>query len=72
MRQQVVSARKKTGLRLLEAKSGALRAAQSLDERAHDMLTWPIDEGTVRFNAVIISSVVTSLIVRALFAAVGF
>jgi len=36
------------------------------------MLTWPIDEGTVRFNAVIISSVVTSLIVRALFAAVGF
>ena len=45
MRQLVVSALQETGLRVLEAKSGALRAAQSLEERAHDMLTWPIDEG---------------------------
>jgi hypothetical protein len=56
----------------LERQSGALRAAQSLDERAHNVLTWPINEGTVKFIAVVITSVVTSLIVRALFAALGF
>jgi hypothetical protein len=57
---------------VMEAQSAALRVAQSLDERAHNLLTWPIDEGTVKFTAVVITSVVTSLIVRALFAAVGF
>ena len=56
----------------MEARSAALRVAQSLDERAHNLLTWPINEGTVRFIAVVITSVLTSLIVRALFAAVGF
>jgi hypothetical protein len=56
----------------LEAQSNALRAAQSLDERAQSLLTWPIAEGTLRFLAVVITGVVTSLIVRGLFAALGF
>ena len=55
----------------LEASSSALSVAQSLDERAAGLPTWPIDEGTARFVVVIITGVVTSLIVRALFAAVG-
>ena len=55
----------------LEAQSGALGAARSLDERAQSLQTWPIDEGTLRFVAVIVSGVVTSLVVRAVFAALG-
>jgi hypothetical protein len=64
--------RKDPNLDVMEAQSAPLRVAQSIDERAHNMLTWPIDEGTVKFIAVVVTSVVTSLIVRALFAAVGF
>jgi hypothetical protein len=64
--------RKDPMVEVMEAQSAALRVAQSLDERANNLLTWPIDEGTVKFIAVVITSVVTSLIVRALFAAVGF
>lgn len=64
--------RQHPSVKVLEDHSGALRAAQSLDERAHDLLTWPLDEGAVKFVAVIVTSVVTTLIVRALFAAVGF
>lgn len=56
----------------LEAQATALRAAQSLDERAHSLLTWPIGEGTVKFLVAIVSSVAISVIVRALFAVVGF
>jgi hypothetical protein len=56
----------------LEAQASALRAAQSLDERANNLLTWPIDEGTLKFIAVVITGVVTSLVVRGLFAALGF
>lgn len=56
----------------LEATSSALSVAQSLDERAAGLPTWPIDEGTARFVAVTITGVLTSLIVRALFAAIGF
>jgi hypothetical protein len=63
--------RDQANLEMLEAQSATLRAAQSLDERAHNLMTWPIDEGTLRFIAVVITSVVTSLIVRGLFAAVG-
>jgi hypothetical protein len=55
----------------LEAQATALRAAQALDERAADLLVWPIDEGTVRFIAVVITGVVTSLVIRAIFAAAG-
>jgi hypothetical protein len=47
-----------------------LSAAQSLNERAHGLPTWPIDESTVRFVAVVVTGVVTSLVVRGLFAAV--
>ena len=56
----------------LTASSSALSVAQSLDERASGLPTWPIDEGTARFVAVIITGVITSLIVRALFVAIGF
>jgi hypothetical protein len=55
----------------LEAQSGALGAARSLDERAQSLQTWPIDEGTLRFVTVIVTGVVTSLVVRAVFAALG-
>jgi hypothetical protein len=56
----------------LTAASTALAVAQSLDERAAGLPTWPIDEGTARFVAVVVTGVITSLIVRALFAAIGF
>jgi hypothetical protein len=59
-------------IKVLEKQSSALSAAQSLDERAHNLLTWPVDEAAVKFIVVVITSVVTTLIVRALFAAVGF
>ena len=47
-----------------------LRAAQSLDERAHGLPTWPFDESTVRFVVVVVTGVITSIVVRGLFAAV--
>jgi hypothetical protein len=56
----------------LEAQAAALRAAQSLDERARGLPTWPIDEAAVRITVVIVSGVVSSLIVRGLFAALAF
>jgi hypothetical protein len=64
--------RERADAETLTAASSALSVAQSLDERAAGLPTWPIDEGTARFVAVIITGVLTSLIVRALFAAVGF
>lgn len=59
-------------LATLDARASSLGAARALDERAQSILTWPIDEGTVRFIAVVVTGVVTSLVVRALFAAAGF
>lgn len=64
--------RQETSVATLEAQSSVLRAAQTLEERAHNLPSWPIDEGTLRFIAVVITGVVTSLIVRGLFAAAGF
>ena len=58
-------------LETLTAASSALAVAQSLDQRAAGLPTWPIDEGTGRFVAVVITGVVTSIVVRALFAAIG-
>ena len=55
----------------LTAASTALSVARSLDERAAGLPTWPIDEGTARFVAVVVTGVITSLIVRALFIAIG-
>jgi len=55
----------------LESQSRALSAAQSLDERAQGLPTWPIDEATVRFLAVVLTGVLTSLVVRGLFSAIG-
>jgi len=63
--------RERPDLETLTAASSALSVAQSLDQRATGLPTWPIDEGTGRFVAVIITGVLTSIIVRALFAAVG-
>lgn len=59
-------------LETLSAQASVLGTAQALDERAHALPTWPIDEGTLRFLAVIVTGVVTSVVVRALFAAIGF
>jgi hypothetical protein len=42
------------------------------DDEHQSLLTWPVDEGTLRFIAVVITGVVTSVIVRGLFAAVDF
>lgn len=58
-------------LTTLADRAGILGAAQALDERANALPTWPLDEATVRFVVVVVSSVVTSLVVRALFAAIG-
>jgi hypothetical protein len=59
-------------VKILEAQSNALSAASLLEARAHDLLTWPIDEGAVRFIAVVITGVITSLVVRGVFATLGF
>ena len=64
--------RARPDIETLTAVSSALSVAQSLDARAAGLPTWPIDEGTARFVAVVITGVITSIIVRALFAAVGF
>jgi hypothetical protein len=64
--------REEPNLEALEAQSNVLSVAQSLDDRAHGLPTWPIDEGTVRFLVVVITGVITSLVVRGLFAAIGF
>jgi hypothetical protein len=42
------------------------------EERARNLLTWPIEQSTLRFMAVVVTGVVTSLVVRGLFAAFGF
>jgi hypothetical protein len=55
----------------LESQAAALRAAQSLEERAQALMTWPIDESTLRFIAVVVTGVITSLLVRAVLAAMG-
>ena len=57
--------------RLIE-QSDALSVARALDDRAHDLPTWPLDDGTARFIGVLVTGILTSLIVRALFAAMGF
>jgi hypothetical protein len=64
--------RERPDVETLTVTSSPLSVAQSLDERAAGLPTWPVDEGTARFVAVIVTGVITSLIVRALFAAVGF
>ena len=56
----------------LEAQAIALGAAQALEERARSLLTWPIEQSTLRFMAVVVTGVVTSLVVRGMFAALGF
>jgi hypothetical protein len=64
--------RERPDLETLAAQSGLLGAAESLAERARTLPTWPLDEGAGRFVAVVVSGVVTSMVVRALFAAIGF
>lgn len=56
----------------LEAGASTLSAAQALEARAHAVPTWPLDDGTLKFVAVVTTGVVTSLVVRGLFAALGF
>lgn len=54
----------------LAAHSSALGVAQALEERAQALLTWPVNEGAVRFLAVVVTGVLTSIVVRAVFALV--
>jgi hypothetical protein len=54
----------------LEEQATILSAAQSLDERAHGLPTWPINESALRFIAVVVTGVLTSMVVRGLFAAI--
>jgi hypothetical protein len=63
--------REKPDVANLEARATVLSAAEALDQRAHGLPTWPIDESTSRFVVVIVTGVVTSLVVRALFATIG-
>jgi hypothetical protein len=63
--------REKPDVAILEAQATVLTAAEALDQRAHGLPTWPIDESTGRFIAVIVTGVVTSLVVRVFFAAIG-
>jgi hypothetical protein len=46
-----------------------LTAAQGLSERADRILEWPVDEGTTALVAIIATGVVTSVVVRLIFAA---
>ena len=64
--------REQASVQALQKQATVLSAAQSLDERAHNLQTWPVDEGTLRFIAVVVTGIVTSLIVRGLFVALGF
>ena len=63
--------REATTIEALAAQATALRAAQSLEERAQALMTWPINESTLRFIAVVVTGVVTSLVVRGLLGAMG-
>jgi hypothetical protein len=56
----------------LRSQSSALGAAQALTERAEGLPTWPIDDATARFTGAVVIGVVTSLVVRGLFGAIGF
>jgi hypothetical protein len=63
--------RREPGIEVLERQASALQTAQALEERAESILTWPIEEETLRFMVVVITGVVTSLVVRGLFGALG-
>ena len=54
----------------LAAHASALGVAQSLEERAQALLTWPVNEGALRFLAVVVTGVLTSIVVRAVLALV--
>jgi hypothetical protein len=56
---------------VLAANAPALAVAQALADRAEKILQWPVDEGMTAWVAVIVTGVVTSLIVRLVFAAAG-
>ena len=64
--------REQTTIEVLEARSTLLSTAQALEERASGLMTWPLDEGTLRFVVVMVTGIVTGVIVRAVFAALGF
>jgi hypothetical protein len=51
--------------------AATLLAAQALADRAERILQWPVDEGMTAWVAIIVTGVVTSLIVRLIFAAAG-
>jgi hypothetical protein len=60
-----------TSLAALQDRAGALEIAQPLADRADRILAWPIDERAVAFITVVVTGVLTSVIVRLVFAAAG-
>ena len=63
--------RASTDLSTLQASKPALDAAQSLAERAENLLEWPISERMVAWITVVLTSVVTGLVVRFVLQAIG-
>jgi hypothetical protein len=51
--------------------AATLGAAQALADRAERILVWPVDERAVAFIGVVVTGVLTSVIVRLIFAAAG-
>jgi hypothetical protein len=56
---------------MLEKQAAVLGAAEGVEKRAESIFEWPIDDGMLRTLAVIITGVVTSLVVRGVFALLG-
>jgi hypothetical protein len=55
----------------LQERAPTLGAAQALADRAERILEWPVDERAVAFIGVVVTGVLTSLVVRLVFAAAG-
>jgi hypothetical protein len=58
-------------LTTLNKQAPLLGAAEGLEKRAESIFEWPIDDGMVRWLAVITTGVLTSLVVRGVFALFG-
>lgn len=56
----------------LREQADLLSAAEAIEKRAEAIYEWPIDDGMLRWLAVIGTGVVTSIVVRVLFALLGF
>jgi hypothetical protein len=64
--------RQRPDLVSLREQADLLSAAEAIEKRAEAIYEWPIDDGMLRWLAVIGTGVVTSLAVRVVFALLGF